>query len=118
MVLEKDIRMGRNNRDASLIHYLYTYPTMQGRGYATRILKLVFNQSDTLNLKNYAVTKFPEGHHIAFNGIDMGSQDLKSQNLDPKYLSFQEMIIMVSLNGLDLQLKRTNIMILLMNVMI
>ena len=35
MVLEKDIKVGYNNRDASLIHYLCTYPAMQGQGYAT-----------------------------------------------------------------------------------
>ena len=43
MVLEKHVFAGQE-KSSSLIHYLCTYPSMQGKGYATKMLKMILNK--------------------------------------------------------------------------
>ena len=62
MVLEKYVFAGQENVLSSLIHYVCTYPSMQGKGYATKTLKMFFEQSSMCNKVFYAVTKLPKFH--------------------------------------------------------
>ena len=62
MVCELDILVGYQKKSSSLIHYLCTYPTMQCRGYATKVMKMVFEQEHLKNKSVYVVTKLPEFH--------------------------------------------------------
>lgn len=59
MVYEMNILDGAHNKSSSLIRYLCTYPTMQGRGCATKVMTMVFQQDIALNQSSYAVTKLP-----------------------------------------------------------
>ena len=59
MVYELDILVGPKKVSSSLIHYLCTYPTMQGRGYASKVMKQVFEQEALINKVVYAVSKLP-----------------------------------------------------------
>ena len=59
MVCELDILVGPKKVSSSLIHYICTYPTMQCRGYATKVMKLVFEQDTLCNKVVYAVSKLP-----------------------------------------------------------
>ena len=75
MVLEKHVFV-RQEMPSSLIHYLCTYPSMQGKGYATKFLKMVFDQDSMYNKVVYAVMKFPPFHIPNFGKIKMKSDDV------------------------------------------
>ena len=62
MVVEKLIHVTTTRLESCLIHFLCTYPTLQGRGYAKRLMAVVFSQPDMMNKKIYAVTRLPEGY--------------------------------------------------------
>jgi len=76
MVLEKDVRV-MDEDPACLIHYLCTYPSMQGKGYATKILKMVFDQEYLSKKVVYAVTKLPPQHTTNLGKIDKEHNDVQ-----------------------------------------
>jgi len=62
MVVEKLIHVATTRLESCLKHFLCTYPTLQGRGYAKRLMAVVFSQPDMMNKNIYAVTRLPEGY--------------------------------------------------------
>ena len=57
MICEKYVHVERQHHHCCLIHYLCTYPSMRERGYASTLMKCVFQEEGELyNKKNYCVT--------------------------------------------------------------
>ena len=47
-----------------MTHFLCTNPSLQGRGYAKRIMKVVFSQGEMINKNVYGAIKLPKGYKI------------------------------------------------------
>ena len=62
MVCEKLVNSSLTHQSSSLIHFLCTYPSLQGRGYIKRIMKVVFDQDDMMYTQIHAVTRLPCGY--------------------------------------------------------
>ena len=62
MVCEKLVIILSSHQSSYLSHFLCTHPSLQGRGYTKRIIKVVFFQGEMMNKKMYAVTRLPCGY--------------------------------------------------------
>ena len=78
MVMEKNIFLGPHKKSSSLIHYLCTYPSMHDRGYASKILRLVFDPDVLCNKVVYAVTKLPYCFIATYGKMRIDSDDVKN----------------------------------------
>ena len=110
--------MGHKNVSCSLMHYLCTYPTIQGRGCATKMLQLVFYQNEMMNKRIYAVTKLPQGHFISYNGLDIRSEEFKEAELGKRILELPHNDASGFFDRFKFTNKKINIMTLLMSAMI
>ena len=88
MVCELDILVGSRKISSSLIHYLGTYPTIQGRGYASKVMKMVFEQDVLQNKSVYAVTKLPEFHAPSLKIIDIKCDEVQNSTKMQQILNF------------------------------
>ena len=86
MVCELDIVVCHKKVSSSLIHYLCTYPTMEGRGYASKVMKLVFEQHALCNKIVYAVSKLPSLHAKSYSTMDLDCPDVKNSTKMQKIL--------------------------------
>ena len=90
MVCELDVEVGRKKVSSSLIHYICTYPTMKCKGYATKVLKLVFAQESLSNKVVYAVSKIPLSHVPTHSIVDLECPRVQKSTRMQKILMLPE----------------------------
>mmetsp|Transcript_52528 Transcript_52528/g.52885 ORF Transcript_52528/g.52885 Transcript_52528/m.52885 type:complete len:122 (-) Transcript_52528:620-985(-) len=90
MVCELDVHVGPKKVSSSLIHYICTYPTMQCRGYASKVMKLVFEQDTFCNKVVYAVSKLPLFHITTHSIVDLDCAEVKNSTIMQKILQLPD----------------------------
>ena len=116
MVCELDILIGSRKKSSSLIHYLCTYPTMKCRGYASKLMKTVFEQDVFQNKTVYAVTKLPEFHEPSLIGMNTKCDEVKNSEKMQHILKLPKNDSSGFFKKFQFSLKKRVMVVLLINV--
>ena len=116
MVCELEIIVGSRKTSSSLIHFLCTYPTMQCRGYASKLIQTVFQQEAFQNKSVYAVTQLHEFHEPSLIGIDTKCEEVKNSEIMQHILKLPKNDSSGFFKKFQFSLKKRVMVVLLINV--